>query len=162
MCLFNSPNTATSSGWVWWDEWGGRISKVISWSIQNSIQSPVMWLSCPSQINIRNFPLAFSWVTGSKQCSNHFKPYWLLVQPLVLYENAQVSWTLSGTQSSNTFLALRIVKCGMKVPSAQIHTIDVTHSWRLHFTWNFYRILALIITFDTSISLMANPLSSML
>ena len=48
MCLFNALNIPTSSGWVKWEECGGKIAIMILLSIQYPTHSPVIWLSWPS------------------------------------------------------------------------------------------------------------------
>src|SRR5947207_11649994 len=75
-------------------------------------------------------PFAFSQVIGSNNCFIHFIPCSLLVHPFVLQERCQSSGTFATIQSLHKFAPLKIIKGGMKVPSAQTHSITITHSCR--------------------------------
>ena len=46
-------NMPTSSGWSWWDEWGGRVARRILLESQNSRKLGVWWLPWPSRISNR-------------------------------------------------------------------------------------------------------------
>ena len=59
MCFFSGANTPTSSGWVIWEECSGKIAKIMLLSIQCLMNSPMMWLSCPSQTRRRYSSAAF-------------------------------------------------------------------------------------------------------
>ena len=95
MTFFKGPKTSTLSGWVKCEECGGRIASTIFVLKQYPTHSPVIWLSCSSQIKSRYWLLAFSRVEGSKQRWSHWIPCLLLVQPFVLQENLHSSSTLS-------------------------------------------------------------------
>ena len=145
MNFFRESKMSMFKDWVKWDECGGKIMRIILFFMQWAIHEAVIWLSCPSQIKRRGWPFAFSWVSGSNTWRSHCNPCTLLVHPFVLQPNLQLLWILAGIHWRDRFSPLNIIKGGSEVPSAQTHSIDVTHSWRPGFAWNAWWIIALII-----------------
>ena len=75
-------------------------------------------------------PFAFSQVIRSNNFFIHSVPCSLLVHHFVLQERCQSSGTFDIIQSLHKFAPLKIIKDGMKVPSAQTYSITITHSCR--------------------------------
>src|SRR5437868_6616902 len=113
------------------EECGTKRKSKILCSMQCARISPVQWLSCPSQINKRCCPAAFSRVAGSKHCFSHINPCSLLVHPFVVLLNFHVESKFRGTQCRTKVSPVKIRSGGIEDPSAQIHSIDVNHSCRL-------------------------------
>src|SRR5436305_5509134 len=88
----------------------------------------VTWLSCPSQIRIRqSCPLfASSRVEGSKICRIHCNPCILLVHPFELQANFHPASTFLGIQLFDSRSPLNIISGGIAVPFIETHsTIDI-------------------------------------
>ena len=138
--FLRGPNIPTSRGCNKCEECAGIRRSNISHLMQWRRNSPETWLSWPSQIKTRFFLFALSRVEGSNTLRSHCNPSSLLVHSFEL--DAKYHCWISGGgihPSSTSFAGIHIFnKCspvnmingGIELPSAQIHSIAVVHSWR--------------------------------
>lgn len=78
--FLRGPEQPTSRGWRICDEWGSIQSVIMSFFLQKSLKSVEWWLSCPSKIRRRYWPVEQGLVYLLK-CWIYFRPHSFIIQP---------------------------------------------------------------------------------
>ena len=112
--------------------------------------------------NSHQFLSAFSRVYGLNNSWSHCDPCLLLVYSFILKSSCQSLWILAAIHWWICFSSLNIMKGERKLPLVQIYSNAIIHFWWPGFAWNYWRMMALMICYEASTSLIARPLSSML
>ena len=112
------------------------------------MKDAVTWLPWPSAISKRTPPLALILVSGSKHSWIQSSPIALQVQLFLLQDQLQSAVISDGIQEVWTLSPLKITNGLIIVPSTQMHSKTVTHSWRPGFFWYTFFSLAVQITYD--------------